>query len=76
MSKLNRFEVAKVIGELPSATDAAIREALGPDVDGEIVKKKLDSAAQHGLITRGAGENGATTWEISDKGKRKVADKT
>ena len=76
MSKPNRYDVAKAVGELPSATEEAVVEAMGADVDTERVQHALESAAKHGLITKGAGDNGAATWEISDKGKRKVAANT
>lgn len=75
MSKPNRYDVAKAVGELPSATEDAVVEAMGSEVDAERVQQALESAAKHGLITK-RGENGAAAWEISEKGKRKVAAKT
>ncbi len=74
MSKPNRYEVAKVVGEIPSATTTAVAEKLGVDAGNDNLAKAFESATKHGLIEQ-AGNGDAATFAISEKGKRKVAAK-
>jgi hypothetical protein len=76
MSKPNRYDIARTVGELSPATNATVAEALGADADSEHLKQVFQNAAKHGLIEESSVEAGASTWEISEKGKRKVAEKS
>lgn len=75
MSKPNRYEVAKVVGEIPSATTTAVAEKLGVESDHAGLEKAFESGTKHGLIERQAStsEGGSATFSITEKGKRKVA---
>ncbi|MEA2348808.1 MAG: hypothetical protein QOG62_2595 [Thermoleophilaceae bacterium] len=74
MGKPNRYEVAKAVGDLPSATTANVAEALGVDAGNSNLEKAFEKASQHGLIEQSAAaEGGDATFAISEKGKRKVA---
>jgi hypothetical protein len=75
MSKPNRYDVAKVVGELSPATSPRVAEALGVDSDSEKLEHAFENASKHGLIERRApqADGDTATWEISEKGRRKVA---
>jgi ribosomal protein L11 methylase PrmA len=77
MSKPNRYDVAKVVGELSPATGPGVAEALGVDADSTRLKNAFENASKHGLIERRAPVSDTDTarWEISEKGRRKVAAK-
>jgi hypothetical protein len=75
MSKPNRYEVAKVIGEIPSATTTAVAEKLGVESDHAGLEKAFESGTKHGLIEKQdpTSDGGSATFAITEKGKRKVA---
>jgi len=75
MSKPNRYDVAKVVGELSPATSPRVAEALGIEADSPKLEHAFENASKHGLIERRApnSDTDTATWEISDKGRRKVA---
>jgi len=73
MSKPNRYDVTRAVGELPVATNLRITEALGRGANSENVGRALENAVKHGLIERSVlGGDGGATWVISEKGRRKV----
>ena len=75
MSKPNRYEVAKVVGEIPSATTTAVAEKLGVESDHAGLEKAFESGTKHGLIEKqdSTSDGGSATFSITEKGKRKVA---
>jgi hypothetical protein len=74
MGKPNRYDVARVIGEQSPATTTSVATAL--DIDSSDLKKLLQNASKHGLIEPQSGSDSESeSWEISKKGKRRVAAK-
>lgn len=77
MSKPNRYDVAKVVGEMSSATGPQVAEALGVEANSTQLDNAFENASKHGLIERKppVADTDTATWEISEKGRRKVAAK-
>jgi hypothetical protein len=76
MAKPNRFDVAEKVGELSPATRETVADALGVDAGSEQLQKAFAGAAEHGLIEDQSGQGGATGWTLSDKGRRRLEEKS
>lgn len=70
MAKPNRFDVAEKVGELSPATTEAVAEALKVDPGAEQLGTAFDGASKHGLIEEAGGG-----WQLTDKGRQRLADK-
>ena len=76
MAKLNRWDVLTKIDEQSGATREKIAEALGGDAERQRIDDAFESAQRHALIESRAGDDGVNSWELSEKGKRKLAART
>jgi hypothetical protein len=75
MSKPNRYDVTKAVEGLSPATTSDVAKALDIDADSSKLSDALQNASKHGLIEAGSDADQGS-WEISDKGRRKIAAKS
>lgn len=75
MSKPNRYEVAQKVDVLEPATIITVAESLDAKPDSKEIQSAFEGAERHGLIQAADSSDPNAEWSISDKGRRKVADK-
>jgi hypothetical protein len=77
MGKVNRWDVVRKIDELAPATKEGVASSLDSQASKEQVEGAFEGAVRHGLIEKEAApaDEGSPQWTLSEKGRRKLADK-